>query len=173
MPAPILDPVGWEQVHATAVALGSLEAAAQAHGLPPATVRQRARRDSWLVGDHADQRRHARRQAILDTAAANGRHVTAQAVSHPVTVTSGSPETLDTLIREQGRQTRAMLAQGLLHAAGQARRTKHPLARARAIKAVTEAAATVHGWRQDQAGTVVQLGVLLQLSTGGATAIEC
>jgi len=47
-------------------------------------------------------------------------------------------------IAETGRKTRALLATGLLHAAGQIRRTRHPLAKARAIRDVASAAATVH-----------------------------
>jgi hypothetical protein len=47
-------------------------------------------------------------------------------------------------LAETGRKTRSLLATGLLHAAGQVRRTRHPLQRARAIRDVASAAATVH-----------------------------
>ena len=49
-------------------------------------------------------------------------------------------------LADAGAQTRAMLSQALIHAAGQARKTKHPLERAKQIQAVTNAAAKVHGW---------------------------
>ena len=43
-------------------------------------------------------------------------------------------------------KTRALLSQALIHAAGQTRKTKHPLERAKQIQAVTNAAAKLHSW---------------------------
>ncbi len=167
MPAPLLDAAGWERVESSAVALQSLRAAADAHGLPYMAVLQRAHREHWPVGKEAEARRKARRDNVLAEAAANGRTI----VSSPVMRTERASDVLDWVIHEQGRQTRAMLSQGLLHAAGQARKTKHPLRLARDIKAVTDAASTLHGWTKEQ-GSVVQIGLVLQLTTG-AEAIEC
>ncbi len=175
MPAPLLDAAGREQVHATAVALGSLEAAAQAHGIEPGTVRQWAKRYSWLVGIGADHRRQQRRERDLATAAEHGRTVTAQVVSRPVTVTRSTADTLDESIQQHGRQTRAMLAQALVHAAGQARKTKHPLDKSRQIKDIAGAAAIVHPTQfggQQAGSTTVQLGILLELSDGGSVEVS-
>lgn len=53
MPAhPVAD---WPEVKATAIATGSFEEAAKLHGIAPATVRQRARREAWPVGPRLHQ----------------------------------------------------------------------------------------------------------------------
>ena len=71
---------------------------------------------------------------------------------------------IDAEIVQNGRKTRAMLSQALCHAAGQARKTRHPLSKARHIRDVASAAATVHpetfgaeprGPGRDQPGAMV------------------
>jgi len=136
MPQPIRTREEWAEIHATAVALGSIRAAAKAHGVPEDAAYQRARREKWLVGNPANVQ--AARAERVERAEAAG-----VVVSTRVRATPG-PDILHEQIWEQGQQTRAMLAQALTNAAGQARRTKHPLARARLIRDVASAAATVH-----------------------------
>ena len=136
MPQPIRTREEWAEIHATAVALGNIRAAAKAHGVPEDAAYQRARREKWLVGTPASVQ--AARAQRVERAEAAG-----VVVSTRVRATPG-PDILHEQIRQQGQQTRAMLAQALTNAAGQARRTKHPLARARHIRDVASAAATVH-----------------------------
>ena len=136
MPQPIRTREEWAEIHATAVALGSIRAAAKAHGVPEDAAYQRARREKWLVGTPASVQ--AARAQRVERAEAAG-----VVVSTRVRATPG-PDILHEQIRQQGQQTRAMLAQALTNAAGQARRTKHPLAHSRHIKDVTHAAALVH-----------------------------
>jgi hypothetical protein len=55
-----------------------------------------------------------------------------------------------------------MLAQALDRGAAQARKTLHPLDKARQIKELTSAAAQVHGWQQgdgEQQVTAIQINV--------------
>jgi hypothetical protein len=136
MPQPIRTREEWAEVHATAVALGGIRAAAKAHGVPEDAAYQRARREKWLVGNPASVQ--AARAERVERAEAAG-----VIVSKRVRATPG-PDILHEQIWEQGQQTRVMLAQALTNAAGQARRTKHPLARARLIRDVTSAAAVLH-----------------------------
>ena len=157
MPAPILTREEWAEVHATAVALGSIRAAAKAHGVSEDAAYQRARREKWLVGTPASVQ--AAREQRIERAEAAG-----VVVSERVRATAG-PDILDGELRRLGQQTRQMLAHSLNHAAGQARRTRHPLARARQIKDVASAAAQVHGWAGQPGSSVVQLGIVLQLTT--------
>ena len=153
MAQPLMSHAEWEQVHTTAIALGSIRAAAQAHGIGEDACYQRARRDHWLVGskDRTEQAREERRM---------------QAASHGIEVVrrvrvseSAGAESLDSYIQANGHTTRAMLSQALVHASAQARRTKHPLDRARQIKDVASAAAQVHGWDQGGDLTLVQIDV--------------
>ncbi|MGA3169495.1 MAG: hypothetical protein ABSE62_00635 [Chthoniobacteraceae bacterium] len=136
MPQPIRTREEWEQIHTAAIALGSIRKAAKAHGVSEDAAYQRARREGWLVGTPASIQ--AARAQRIERAEAAG-----VAVSERVRATPG-PDILHREIHENGRQTRAMLAQALNRAAGQARRTKHPLARARHIRDVASAAAIVH-----------------------------
>jgi hypothetical protein len=155
MPQPIRTREEWAEIHATAVALGSIRAAAKAHGVPEDAAYQRARREKWLVGIPANVQ--AARAERIERAEAAG-----VVVSNRVRPTPG-PDILHQQIREQGRQTRAMLAQALMHGAGQARRTKHPLARARQIKDLSAAAAQVHPeqFGGGRGGSTVQVAVTL------------
>jgi hypothetical protein len=151
--APIRTREQWEEIHATAVATGSLKAAATAHDVPYDAVCQRARRYQWLAGSPAK---------VLEARHARGLVSMSATVSPDI---RGSADTLDGLIHEQGRQTRAMLAQALVHGAGQARRTKHPLAKARLIKDLTSAAAQVHPDQFGGAGAQ-QVVVPIQINLG-------
>ena len=136
MGQPIRTPQEWAEIHATAVALGSIRAAAKAHGVSEDAAYQRARREKWLVGTPKSVQ--AAREQRIERAEAAG--VT---VSNRVRATPG-PDILDKELHVMGQKTRHMLAQSLNHAAGQARRTKHPLARARHIRDVASAAALCH-----------------------------
>jgi len=136
MGQPIRTREEWAEVHATAVALGSIRAAAKAHGVSEDAAYQRARREKWLVGTPASVQ--AAREQRIERAEAAG--VT---VSERVRATPGS-DILDGELRRTGQQTRHMLAQALNHAAGQARKTKHPLLKARHIRDVSAAACHIH-----------------------------
>jgi len=88
------------------------------------------------------------------------------AVSHCVPRAIASPaEAVADELADTGRKTHALLAAGLLHAAGQARRTKHPLDRARQIKDVVAAASQVHGWNRDD-GTAAAMAIQINLDLG-------
>ena len=161
MPQPIRTREEWAEVHATAVALGSIRAAAKAHGVSEDAAYQRARREKWLVGTPASVQ--AAREQRIERAEAAG-----VALSNRVRATPG-PDILDGELRRIGQQTRHMLAQALNHAAGQARRTKQPLARARHIRDVASAAATVH---PEQFGTgSTSSGALQQNAADGGVNI--
>ena len=78
-----------------------------------------------------------------------------------------------------GGKTRAALSQALCHAAGQARKTKHPLAKARHIRDVASAAATVHpdqfgsaagasGGRHQDPGIAIQQAIIQVFGKGPA-----
>jgi len=136
MGQPIRTREEWAEVHATAVALGSIRAAAKAHGVSEDAAYQRARREKWLVGTPASVQ--AAREQRIERAEAAG--VT---VSERVRATPGS-DILDGELRRTGQQTRHMLAQAINHAAGQARKTKHPLLKARHIRDVSAAACHIH-----------------------------
>jgi hypothetical protein len=106
MPAPILDAAGWSEVERTAVSLQSLRAAADAHrpsGFDAeswyATVRQRARRSNWPVGqvEQVTLARETRKAEAIQRAQAAGS--IAQAVSRPVTVTPDSVTVLDAQVQ--------------------------------------------------------------------------
>jgi hypothetical protein len=149
MPKALLSREQWGHVHATAVALQSIQEAAKAHGVSIQAAYKRARREKWLVGRPATV--EANRAERVERAEAAGVLVASRRQAAPVT----AADAIDAEINQNGRKTRAMLSQALYHAAGQARKTKHPLAKARHIRDVASAAATVH---PDQFG-----------SAGGAT----
>lgn len=139
MPPPLIPREKWSEVHASAVALGSIQGAADAHGLSRDAVWKRSQREKWFAGrpctierNRAERIEHARRAGVV--------------VSSDVQRSVSSAASLDDYIQANGQQTRAMLSQALVHASGQARRTKHPLAKARSIKDIASAAAQVHGW---------------------------
>lgn len=113
MPAPILDAAGWAKVRDTAVALQSIRAAAQAHGIPEQAAYKRARREKWPVGQtdkvqEARQTAAANLQVTLSKAVEKGREITAQAVSKPVQSVPEVSEILDTQV--QGGQNPAILS---------------------------------------------------------------
>ena len=139
MPKALLSREQWGHVHATAVALGSIREAAKAHGVSEEAAYKRAQRERWLVGKPATV--EANRAVRVERAKAAG----AVVVSTPTQdAHRGAADTIDAEIVQNGRETRAMLSQALRRAAGQARKTKHPLAKARHIRDVASAAATVH-----------------------------
>ena len=70
MGQPIRTAAEWAEVHATAVALGSIRAAAKAHGVSEDAAYQRARREKWLVGTPASVQ--AAREQRIERAEAAG-----------------------------------------------------------------------------------------------------
>ena len=91
--------------------------------IPAGTVLARAKREGW-------SRQVEQAKALVPAAAG----------------TVSPFDAVNASLAEASTQTRAMLAQALLHAAGQARKTKHPLERSRHIRDVAAASAQVHGW---------------------------
>jgi len=91
--------------------------------IPAGTVLARAKREGW-------SRQVEQAKALVPAAAG----------------TVSPFDAVNASLAEASTQTRAMLAQALLHAAGQARKTKHPLERSRQIRNVAAASAQVHGW---------------------------
>jgi hypothetical protein len=172
MPKALLSREQWGQVHATAVALQSITEAARAHGVSPAAALKRAQREGWLVG-HASTV-EANRAARVERAKAAGAIIVsapAQDAHRP------AADVIDGEIVQNGRKTRAMLSQALCHAAGQARKTRHPLAKARAIRDVASAAATVHpdqfgsaagasGGRQQDPAIAIQQAIIAVFGVG-------
>jgi hypothetical protein len=151
MPVPILTREQWNAVQVSACALGSIKAAAVRHGVSYQAARKRAERDKWPVPGSPSLTRRV--DAHREEAQAAGFEI----LSHGVTRSISSPaEVVSDDLAETGRKTRHLLARGLLNAAGQARRTKHPLARARQIRDVAAAAAQVHGWQQHGCQQTVQ-----------------
>jgi hypothetical protein len=136
MAKPIRTPAEWAEIHQTAIALGSIRAAAKAHGVPEAAAYQRAHRERWLCGQPKSVA--AAREQRIESAKARG--VT---VSENVKATPGA-DILDKELREMGQQSRHALAAAIRNAAGQAKKTKHPLAHSRHIKDTAQAAALVH-----------------------------
>ena len=122
----------WDHVRATAIALGSLKEAAEVHGVTYASVKLQASNHKWGF------------RQTMGALRKNTVHIP----------TSG--EVLSAHIRETGQMTRHMLAKALLHGAGQAQKTKHPLAKSRNINELATAAAKVHGWdKEDNSGSIV------------------
>lgn len=147
MPAP--NPVAyWPDVKATAIATGSMDQAAKLHGIAPATVRQRARREGWPVG------RRVHDQAQQARAAADAQIVRASAgtVTH---VTSASDAALAANADNSRRGRSALLRYGAAaaeHAAsldGDAQ-----LAAAPSVASVAKVLATAGDWGQQQAQAV-------------------
>lgn len=166
MPAPLLDAAGWLQVRQDAIASGSLRVAADIHHLPYDAVSRRACRDNWPVGDS----RRGKPAAIAAVDASRQRAIAAGSTAQAIVSVPVRPDTnaLSRYLAEMGEQTRAMLATALTHAAGQARKTKHPLDRARNIHEVAKAAALIHGWQSEQgqaAGGLIGLSAV-QINIG-------
>ena len=156
MPAALLSQAQWAEVHTTAVSLQSIKAAAKAHGVSEEAAYKRAQREGWLVGQAATV--EANRAERIERAEAAG-----VVVSKRFQRTGA--EVLDSELREMGGQTRHLLARSLVNAAGQARRTKHPLAHARQIRDVAAASQIVHGWEAGAGRSAVVSINLLSVDT--------
>ena len=175
MPKPILTAAQWNEVQVSACALGSIKAAAERHGVSYAAARKRAERDQWPVPGSpslALRVKAHREEAEAAGVASVSQAVTTRAMLSPARVVAED-------LAETGRKTRALLATGLLHAAGQVRRTRHPLAKARAIRDVASAAATVHpaefgaglgarGGSQQDASILIQQAIVQVFGKGPA-----
>lgn len=156
MPPPIATREQWRAVQDTAVALDSLEAAARQHAINPATVRQRAKRESWPVATRLAP-------AIAAAQAAQIKHLADRrsrerpdlppAMSHPVTVTSAvTQDQADT-----GARTKAVIARKLLSSVT-AFADKLPPDQMQSLKAAAQAGAVLHGWGdQAKAGRTLNI----------------
>ena len=150
MPASLV--ADWSAVRATAIALNSLRAAADAHavdGVTYAAICQRARREHWPVGNAARGAREPTEQdQAFERAKAAGS--TSQAVvSRPVSTDTG--DRLAAHIARHGRQTRASLATAFARAGKHGAKLpgRKALAESRHLTETARGAAIVHGWASE------------------------
>lgn len=192
MPAALLSHDDWQEVKATAIALGSLIEAARRHQLPAKAVYERARREEWPTGRRPEKmariaREQARAvtqsklQAERSTVATAGPN--SERHKSPVIVSSGDMEAVDTAsatlsaLRSDGNRTRSAAMRAARKAAEHAAELPGEdlltPSVARALRDHVGSASVVGDWGAEASGggAQVQFNVLsnhasIQLLTG-------
>ena len=111
----------WPQVKATAIATGSLKAAAEAHGISHDSVKQRAKREEWPVGRRAlkmaaEAQAHANSQ-IIKASQGTVTRVTSASDALAATLAEGAKETKLGLTKYAARMAKQAADSGLLEEA--------------------------------------------------------
>jgi len=158
----------WEAVKATAIALGSIKEAAEAHGVSYGAARVQATREEWPVG----RRVHEQARAVQQQA----REQVVRSSKGAVTSVTSAAEALQKAHKERGLRTKTALIGAAMKASEYYAELEPELiaADAQNLKAVTSVADTLHGWtaKTQQGGAQVLVNVNLLRMLGGEVTAE-
>jgi hypothetical protein len=153
MPAPLTH--DWEAVKATAIAMGNLKRASEAHNIPYQTIRTRACREKWPVGRRPAQQVKQAIQIQKDQLAkSNPRSVTS--------VTSSS-EALESILAQRKETYLKGMSKAVEKATEYASSLKGSEAfrESRKVKELIDAGHKLHSiGEKEQGGTTINLNVL-------------
>lgn len=149
MPAQVAD---WSEVKATAIATGSLEKAAEKHGIKATAVRKRAQREEWPVG------RRVHKLAQEAKAVAHAQII--KSSNGTVTSVTSASDALSEVLAEDSKETRISLSRAARNLARQAETAD--LSQAGDALQTGKLAALTHGWSEGGKGSQVSINLLIQ-----------